>query len=386
MKLKKLLFIGCIFYLLAACAKNAAYQVDIKLSNLEAQDVYAVFEAFDGKHVDTIVCQPSETISIIRQEGTYTTLTLYFENHKDWITVYLEPHKKITVSGDALYPRLVQIKGTRTNERLSDFRKKAAPLLKEKTELSGAIDPAIHVRTDNNKNKTEHTSRLANIDHELTIQAERFIRKHPDEEASAVLIQEYFLDPENPIPAETLINTLDPKLNDSYVVKNLKAYCQKAKQTMIGVQAPDFEMTNIYGTPYTRHSFTGKYCLFAFTATWCDMCQIEKMMLDQIAEASRSEALEILLVSLDEDPQKARDFIKDQTIRWNICTDSAGQAIRMFEAYNVSSLPRCFVLDKNGTIVLKTDNGIELKQGLETLGAIPKIEKQTSEQASSPAQ
>ncbi len=373
MNLKKLLFIGCISYLFAACTKDAAYQVDIKLSNLEAQDIYAVFEALDSKHVDTIVCRPSETISIIRQEGAYTTLTIYFENHKDWITVYLEPHKKITVSGDALYPRLVQIKGTRTNELLSDFRKKVAPLLKEKTELSGSIDTTTHIRPDHNK--AEHTSRLANIDHELTTQAEHFIRKHPDDEASAVLIQEYFLDPENPLPAETLINILDAKLNDSYVVRNLKAYCQKAKRSMVGAKAPDFEITNIYGTSYTQHSFAGKYCLLAFTATWCDMCQIEKMMLDKIAEKSHPETLEIMLVSLDEDPQEVRNFIKNQTIRWNICTDSAGQAIHLLEAYNISSLPRCFVLDKNGTIVLKTDNGIELKQSLEALGVIPKGEK-----------
>ena len=104
-------------------------------------------------------------------------------------------------------------------------------------------------------------------------------------------------------------------------------------------------------------------------------CQIEKMMLNQIAEVARPEELEIMLVSLDEDLQKVRSFIKSQTIRWNICTDSAGQAIHLLETYNISSLPRCFVLDKNGTIVLKTDNGIELKQSLETLGVIPKDKK-----------
>ena len=368
MVLKKLLFIGYISCLFAACTKNAAYQVDVKLSNLEAQHIYAVFETFDGKHVDTIACQPSKKFSIIRKEGEYTTLTIYFENHKDWITVYLEPYKKITVSGDALYPLLVQVKGTHTNELLSDFRKKAASLLKEKTELSGAIDTSQYVGS-------EHTPRLANIDHELTTLAEHFIRKHPHDEASAVLIQEYFLDPENPLPAETLINTLDPKLDDSYIVKNLKAYCQKAKQTMVGTKAPDFEITNIYGTTYTQHSLAGKYCVLAFTATWCDMCQIEKMMLNQIAEVARPEELEIMLVSLDEDLQKVRSFIKSQTIRWNICTDSAGQAIHLLEAYNISSLPRCFVLDKNGTIVLKTDNGIQHKQSLETLGAIQKDKK-----------
>ncbi len=54
MGLKRLLFIGYISCLFAACTKNAAYQVDVKLSNLEAQHVYAVFEEFDFKDVDTI--------------------------------------------------------------------------------------------------------------------------------------------------------------------------------------------------------------------------------------------------------------------------------------------------------------------------------------------
>ena len=84
---------------------------------------------------------------------------------------------------------------------------------------------------------------------------------------------------------------------------------------MVGAKAPDFEITNIYGTTYTQHSLAGKYCLLAFTATWCDMCQIENMMLDQIAKVARPEALEIMLVSFDEDPQKVRRFIKSQTIR-----------------------------------------------------------------------
>ncbi len=365
MVLKKLLFIVSLLYLLIACKEKAAYQVELKLSNLEAQTCYAVFEAPDGKWVDTIVCHPTKPLSIMQKDGKYTTLTIYFENHKDWITVYLEPNKKITVSGDAFYPDLVQIKGTRTNELLSDFRKKASSLLKEKTELSGAIDTITHIQAENES--AEHMSRLANIDYELSSMAERFIEKHPNDEASAVLIEEYIFDPENPVSAEKLINTLNPKLNDSHVMKRLKTYCEKAKRTMVGAQAPDFNMKNIYGVSYTLMSFANKYIVLAFTATCCDMCLIEDFIPNDTASGFGVEELEIMVVSLDENPQAVRDSLKNNAIRRNVFTDSAGQAINLVNLYNVNSLPRCFLIDKKGTIVLKTDNGIELKKTLEKL-------------------
>ena len=33
----------------------------------------------------------------------------------------------------------------------------------------------------------------------------------------------------------------------------------------------------------------------------------------------------------------------------------------------VSALPRCFLIDEEGKIILKTDNGVEIKQTLEKL-------------------
>ncbi len=365
MVLKKLLFIVSLLYLLIACKEKVAYQVELKLSNLEAKTCYAVFEAPDGKWVDTIACESEEPLSIIQKDGKYTTLTIYFENHKDWITVYLEPNKKITVKGDALYPDLVQIKGTRTNELLSDFRKKASSLLKEKTELSGALDTMTRIEAE--KESAEHIARLANIDYEISSMAKRFIVKHPNDEASAILIAEYIFDPEDPVSAEELINTLNPKLNNSHVIKKLKNYCEKAKQTMVGAQAPDFTMKNIYGVSYTLKSFTNKYIVLAFTATCCDICLIEDIISDKSIADFRTEDVEIMAVSLDENPQAVRDSLKYDAIRRNVFTDSAGQAIDLLNLYNVNSLPRCFLIDKKGTIILKTDNSIELKKTLEKL-------------------
>ena len=39
----------------------------------------------------------------------------------------------------------------------------------------------------------------------------------------------------------------------------------------------------------------------------------------------------------------------------------------MLELYNVNALPRCFLIDNEGKIILKTDNGLEVKKVLEQI-------------------
>lgn len=364
MSLPKLFIIGCIGCLLAACGQKAAYRVELKLSNLKAQNLYAVFESADGKQVDTVAYQPEKGAVITRNEGVYDLLTIYFENHQEGITIYLEPGRKITVTGDARHPLTLQVKGTRTNEQLSDFRRKAAALLNEKTERSGGAKPEPDTAPAEAP-QTGHLPRLANIDHELAQLAEDFILKHPKDEASAILIQDYILDPENPARAEKLISTLSPKLDKTYTVRNLRAYCQRARRTMVGVKAPDFSLCNLDGKTFTRDSFAGRHLVLAFTASWCDLCKTDKLLLDKILSDFRRQDVDVALVSLDEEPQDVRIQMRGDTTHWNVFTDSAGQAIRVLEAYNINALPRCFLIDPKGTILLKTDNGIELRQTLE---------------------
>lgn len=367
MPLKKLYIISCVAWLLCACGEKATYRVELDLSNLETQNLYAVFESDDHKQVDTVVYRPGKPVQITRDEGQFDQLTVYFENHKEGITVYLEPGRKITVTGDARYPLTLQVRGTRTNDLLSDFRKQAATLLKEKTELSGAALTEADAGRAAEASRAEHLPRLANIDHELAQMAENFIHKHPKDEASAILIRDYILDPEDPTRAEKMIGTLSPKLENTRTLRNLRAYCERAMHTMVGAKAPDFTLRNVYGATLTRDSFAGRNLVLAFTAAWCDLCKTEKLLLDKIQADFSRQDVAVALVSLDETPSDVRSQMRTDTTHWNVFTDSAGQSIRVLEAYNVNALPRCFLIDRSGTIVLKTDNGIELRRALEAL-------------------
>jgi len=349
--LKRLIYIFSLAVLLFSCNNKNIYQIEGRLSDLDNTTLYVVYESSEGNIIDTISCDEKGQFSTIhKQDDNLQVITFYYNNRKQWFSVYPETGKPVQIKGDAKYPQLLQIKGGRINNKLSEFRKKAELPLKEQADFSNRIENG------------EGTLQLANSQHELRRLTQDFIIKNPKEEASAVLIFDYFTEPDNMEQTEELLNLLSPELNEFYIVKNLRAEIEKSKNTSIGAPAPPFKVTNIYGQTFTTDSFANKYYILAFTALWCDMCQTEVMMLDDIATQYSKDSLDILLISLDDEFDEVRDMIRQDSIQWNLVTDSAGQAIHLFETYNVSSLPKCFLMDKEGRIKLRTTNGVELKQ------------------------
>ena len=355
--MKRLSYILSILILLFSCNNGNTYKIEGKLSNAENTTLYVIFESSDGNSIDTVNCNEKGNFTISRElNDNIQVVTFFYDNREQWFTVYPEMGKPVQVKGDASYPQLLQIKGGQTNNKLSEFRKKAAVLLKEQVDISNSLT-----------SKGEGTLQYANNNLELKRIAQDFVRKNPKEEASVILISEYFTLPEELEQTEELLNLLSPDLNDFYVVKNLRTQISKAKTTMRGATAPDFKVTNIYGKTITPDSLSNKPFILSFTAIWCDLCRTDVMMLNDIATQYSKDSIEILLISLDDDITEIRNRMSQDSIKWNFVADSAGQAINLFEIYNVNSLPRSFLIDKDRIIRLKTDNGIELKQNVDEI-------------------
>lgn len=360
---KRLTLILGIIVLLSSCDKNIAYRIEGKLTNLEDQTIYAVFENENSKVVDTITCKKPGQFLIEEEREGYNSVTLFLENKKHWVTAYLTAGEKITITGDARYPLLLQIRGGEINDDLSEVKKKIAPHLKELTDLSNSLS----AKQNDTQEETDITSRMANVNLQMSEEAMAYIKEHPDKEASVVLIQLFFTEPDDTRRMDELLALLDPKLKDFYLVKELEQYSTKAKRTALGAEAPGFTVKNIYGNSVSLDSFPQKYLLLTFTAPWCDMCQTEDLYLDKVASKYAKDKLDILLISLDDSQKDVRDVLKKDSIRWNLVTDSAGQAAMLIDLYNVNALPRCFLIDEEGKILLKTENGLEVKQTLEKL-------------------
>ena len=180
-------------------------------------------------------------------------------------------------------------------------------------------------------------------------------------------MRRYFVDPGATRTMDELLAVLSPDLDNHYQVKSLKEYSSSAKRTALNAEAPDFQVRNSYGQSLSLDSFPDTYILLTFTAPWCDMCHTDNLYLDDIANQYEAGQVQQVLVSLDDDQNAVREMLAKDSIRWNLVTDSAGQAVRLIDLYNVSAIPRCFLIDENKRIILKTDNGMEIKQGLNDL-------------------
>ena len=323
--IKKLALIIGFIICLSSCGKDYVYRIEGELSNLEDQTVYAVFEKDNYKVVDTVACTKPGQFQIDQHEAGFHCVTIFFADKEHWVTAYLEPGETVKITGDANSPLLLQVKGGRTNDKLT----------------------AVNMQ--------------------LSEEAIRYVKENPNEEASVVLIQSFFSDPDDTRKIDELLALLNPRLKDFYLVKELEQYSARAKRTALGAEAPDFSVRNIYGNTVSLDSFPQKYLLLTFTAPWCDMCQTEDLYLDKVAMKYPKDQLDILLVSLDDNPDNVRDVLKKDSIAWNLVTDSAGQAAMLIDLYNVSVLPRCFLIDEDHKILMKTENGIEIKQTLENL-------------------
>lgn len=365
--IKRLLLILSILMSLSSCDEDMAYRIEGKLKNLEDQTLYAVFEGVDIKVVDTITCEKPGQFSIRHKDGDFRDVTLFFENKTHWLTIYLEKGEKVTVTGDANYPSMIEVKGGRINDQLTVLKKEMAPLLKEQADLLAILHKNNKENQNSTIEETDVASRLTNVNHLLSEKAMEVIKENPEEEASAVLLDRYFTNPDDTRKMDELLAVLSPKLKDFYLVKTLEEYSAKAKRTALGAEAPDFNVKNIFGEPISLDSFPDKYVLMAFTAPWCDMCQTKNLFLDEMAMKYPKEKIDMLLISLDDNPKEVRKLLAKDTIAWNLVTDSAGQAAMLINLYNVSALPRCFLIDEEGKIILKTDNGVEIKQTLENL-------------------
>ncbi|MDR1555537.1 MAG: AhpC/TSA family protein [Tannerellaceae bacterium] len=358
--MKRIHLIISLLAFLSSCGGDAVYRIDGKLSNLEDPLIYAVFESEDRSLIDSVSCHKPGQFRIKQDQAGFNQVTLFFENRTCWFTIYLEPGEKVTLTGDIQSPAMLQAKGGHLNTELSAIRKKLAPLLKEREEL-------LDIRKNNLVEPNNVTSRLANVNHQLNEQVVDYIREHPSETASVVLIKTFLMNPDDTRQLDELLIMLNPGLKDFFLVKELEQYSARAKRTSLGAEAPNFTVKNIYGESVSLDSFPQKYLLLTFTAPWCDMCQTDELYLDEINEKYPGEQLEQLLVSLDDDMPSLRDLLKQDSIHWNLVTDSAGQATMMVDLYNVSALPRCFLIDEEGKIILKTENGVEIKQTLEHL-------------------
>ena len=129
--------------------------------------------------------------------------------------------------------------------------------------------------------------------------------------------------------------------------KALQAEQNKLLTLQLGQPAPDFTLHDPDGQPVSLSQFKGKVVLLDFWASWCGPCIGDLETLRKIKKKTATQPVVFLNVSLDANEGAWKKAIAKHQIQ-GVHVRSDGQVT---QAYNVSGIPRYYLVDPQGLIV-----------------------------------
>lgn len=161
-----------------------------------------------------------------------------------------------------------------------------------------------------------------------------------------------------------LFNLLSEENRASEYGKKIRKYIDLNKDTKIGEQFADFEMTDTKGKTKKLSDLKGKTILLEFWASWCRPCRQENPNLTKAYRKYKNDGLEIFAVSLDSNKDSWLNAIKKDSLDWIHVSDLKELENEATLIYGVYSIPDNFLIDQNGVIIDRKLRGKKLNEKL----------------------
>ena len=119
------------------------------------------------------------------------------------------------------------------------------------------------------------------------------------------------------------------------------------------IKAPDFNLPGtkagkIVGTDITLKRYKGKIIYVDFWASWCVPCKKSFPWMNTMQERYGKQGLKVIAINLDEDREKADEFLLQVPADFVIAYDSSGKTA---ERYDLKVMPSSFLINRKGELV-----------------------------------
>ena len=120
---------------------------------------------------------------------------------------------------------------------------------------------------------------------------------------------------------------------------------ESIKKNFISKPVDDLQVTSIKGQSLKLSDLKGRIVIVNFWASWCIPCRQEIPHLKTLFEKFRAEGLEIVAISVDEELDKARAYVADNSLNFFIAIDPA-----LGKKVAEDRIPLSLFIDRTGTL------------------------------------
>lgn len=208
----------------------------------------------------------------------------------------------------------------------------------------------------------------------LKIEKVNLLKANPDAAVSLLKLFEIFnahvsdsdyilySDAFNSLSTELQNTTLGKQFGERLALK-LKTY----KQLSAGSIVPELIGYTESDSLFTNVKFNRPHIL-AFGATWCIPC---KQNLPRLIRLKKELGIEIIYVNLDDDKDRWKTLIKENSLDWiNVTDDKKITKSKIAKDFNVYLLPKYFVVNSHGKIIYSPDALEETDDYMEQLESL----------------
>ncbi len=348
---------------LFACSQQSGFKIEV---NLEGADGKAILEERkDGGWAAVDTADFVDGVAVL--EGAVETPGAYYlsvmgqrakslifvENKNMSVTGKVDSINFATVTGSATHDEYAAL-----SEEIRGISDEYMALYQESRAAGAAGDTAKAAAL---MERVEALYESTN-----TIQ-EDFVKEHPASYVTPVILSS-IQHGKQPEQLDSMINALDPKIQEVQIIVDMKAQVEKMKRVAVGQIAPDFTQNDKDGNPvkfsdiYSKNELT----LLDFWASWCGPCRRENPNVVAVFNEFNDKGFTVFGVSLDQDKEAWLKGVEDDGLTWTHVSDLEYWNNAAAKLYAVRSIPQSLLVDKTGKIVAKNKRGDELRETVQT--------------------